>query len=143
LEYLVLAGATSFLAAATHVAIVIGGASWYRFFGAGETMASMAKQGLIRPTLITLAIALVFSVFGLFAFSGAGLIYKLPLLKIVLSGITTLYLVRGLAGFVLPWLTSHPSIAQNSLSFWMISSVICTAIGLVHLRGLMEVWPDI
>ncbi len=35
-ELLIVAGSLSFLAAALHVGVVIGGPGWYRFFGAGK-----------------------------------------------------------------------------------------------------------
>jgi len=46
-DYLKFAGTLSFIASALHIAIIIGGPSWYRFFGAGESMASMAERVLI------------------------------------------------------------------------------------------------
>ncbi len=55
--WLIAAGVLSAAAALLHLAIVAGGPDWYRFFGAGEGMARMAERGLLRPTLITLAIA--------------------------------------------------------------------------------------
>ena len=54
-DLLVIAGTFSILAAVLHVGVVIGGANWYRFFGAGESMAQMAEQGLLKPTVITLS----------------------------------------------------------------------------------------
>ena len=39
---LVVAGALSALAALAHIGCIYFGASWYRFFGAGEQMAIMA-----------------------------------------------------------------------------------------------------
>ncbi|WP_353615513.1 hypothetical protein [Colwellia sp. PAMC 21821] len=40
---LVIAGFLSALAAAIHLGCIFFGASWYRFFGAGEHMAIMAE----------------------------------------------------------------------------------------------------
>jgi putative oxidoreductase len=78
---LLLAGYLSALAALTHLAIIVGGADWYRLFGAGEAMAQMAEQGSWYPALVTLAIASVLAVWSLYAFSGAGRIRRLPLLN--------------------------------------------------------------
>jgi len=43
-----IAGCLSLLASLAHLAIIVGGPSWYRFFGAGEQLATMAEQGLLR-----------------------------------------------------------------------------------------------
>lgn len=137
---LTIAGGLSFSAALIHIAIILGGADWYRFFGAGEGMAQMAESGSFQPTVITLMIALVLAVFAVYAWSGAGVLPKLPLLKFVLVVITGIYLLRGSVGLLAPFLSAHPMITQNSLSFWIWSSLICLGFGLVHLRGLVCQW---
>jgi xylose isomerase len=71
IDYLKLAGALSFIAAAMHLAIIFGGPKWYRFFGAGERMAEMAAQGQVQPTLITLSVAAVLGLWGVYAWSAA------------------------------------------------------------------------
>ena len=142
-DLLVIAGTFSILAAVLHVGVVIGGANWYRFFGAGESMAQMAEQGLLKPTVITLSISVVLVVWGFYAWSAAGLIPKLPLLKLALLTITGIYLVRGVVGIIAPFVTSHPQVKQNSTAFWVWSSVICLAIGLFHLMGMVAIWPTL
>jgi hypothetical protein len=139
-DYLKIAGVLSFFASIMHLAIIVGGASWYRFFGAGEEMATMAEQGLLQPTIITLFISFVLATFGAYAWSGAGIIIELPLLKPVLVSITLVYLLRGVVGLFAPFISSHPQITQNSISFWVYSSTICFIFGLVHLKGLFDKW---
>lgn len=136
----IIAAIMSFSAALAHIMIIIGGAKWYRFFGAGERMAKLAEAGSIRPTLITLTIAAVLAVWGLYALSGAGVIIKLPLLQLALCLITFIYLLRGVAGLILPFVSHHPAIKQNSIAFWLISSVICCIVGLFYLLGLINHW---
>lgn len=143
IEYLKIAGLLSFIAALLHVAVIIGGPNWYRFFGAGEGMAQMAEQGLLTPILITTAISLVLFIWALYAWSAAGMIIALPFLKLVLIAITSIYLVRGVLGLVAPFVSEHPQIAQNSTSFWVWSSMICLLIGLVHGKGLMDKWSTL
>lgn len=137
---LLVAAMLSFTAALLHVGVIFGGPDWYRFFGAGEAMAKLAESGSRYPAVVTTGIALILSVWGLYALSGAGLIARLPLLKTGLCLITVIYLVRGLAGLIAPFLSTHPAISQNSTSFWIVSSLICTAFGVVHLLGLMNSW---
>lgn len=137
---LMIAAALSFVASLLHVAIIFGGPDWYRFFGAGEGMATLAEKGSLQPTLITLGIATILFVWGLYALSGAGVILRLPLLKLALSLITFVYLARGIAGLVLPFVTNHPAIAQNTVTFWLVSSVICCIFGLFYLFGTINSW---
>jgi hypothetical protein len=140
---LISAAVLSFVASLLHVAVVFGGPGWYRFFGAGEGMAALAEKGSIQPALITLGIAAILFVWGLYALSGAGVILKLPLLKLALSIITFIYLARGFAGFVLPFVSNHPSINQNSVTFWLVSSVICCVFGLFYLLGTINSWAQL
>ncbi len=122
-------------AALAHIGCIIFGAPWYRFFGAGEQLALLAEQGSLRPTLITLVITTVLATWSLYALSGAGIIGKLPLLKLGLSVITGVYLLRGLGGF---YFISNP--IGRSPEFWIWSSIICLIFGLVHFAGLIARW---
>jgi hypothetical protein len=140
ISLLIISGSLSFIAALLHVGIVIGGPRWYRFFGAGETMALLAEKGSVKPTVVTLAIAAMLGFWGLIAWSGAGILPAMPLLIPALAAITTIYLVRGLGGLVVPFVSDHPQIQQNSVTFWVWSSAICIVIGSLHLMGLISLW---
>ncbi len=140
---LLIAGWLSLAAAMAHVAIIFVGPSWYRLFGAGERMAQLAEAGSRYPALVTAMVALMLTTWALYAWSGAGVLMRLPLLKLVLVLITATYLVRALAGFMLPWFSSHPFITGNSMTFWLTSSAICLLIGLVHLLGQIKQWPQL
>ena len=139
-DALLIAGALNLLAALVHIAVVLGGPSWYRFFGAGEAMAVMAEKGLLKPGIITLGIAFVLIIWAIYAFSGAGFLPALPFTRVVLSLISAIYLIRGLVGMVAPFISNHPQIKQNSKSFWVWSSIICLVIGAFHLVGVVAIW---
>lgn len=139
---LIVAATLSFIASLLHVAIVFGGPDWYRFFGAGESMAKLAEAGSHYPTFVTLIIALILAIWGLYALSGAGIIPPLPWPRVALVGITTIYLLRGIAGLFLPFFTTHPAITQNSVTFWLVSSSICCAIGIFYLFGTLNNWAE-
>lgn len=136
--WLIVAAALSAVAALLHVAIVFGGAPWYRFFGAGENMASAAEAGRAYPAIVTLGIALVLALWAAYALSGAGLLAPLPLLKWCLAAITAVYLLRGLA--ILPLFVFARGQATPFL-IW--SSVICIGYGVVHLVGTVQVWRQL
>jgi putative oxidoreductase len=130
---LITAGCFSLSAALLHIFIIIGGAEWYRFFGAGEELAQLAEQGSFIPAFITLVITLVFLIWSLYAFSGAGLIRHLPWLKPILITITLIYLIRGLG--LLPLFILSPNLIDT---FLIVSSIISLVIGVVHLIGIRQ-----
>lgn len=132
---LLIGAALSAIASALHLAIIVGGPAWYRFFGAGERMATMAEQGKLYPTVLTLGIAAVLGTWAAYALSGAGLLAPLPLLKAGLCVIAAAYLLRGLA--IVPLLTFARS---QSTPFLIWSSLVCLGYGAVHAVGLRQVW---
>jgi hypothetical protein len=84
---------------------------------------------------VTLVIALLLLLWAAYAFSAAGLIPRLPLLRVALCAITAVYLARGVFGFLLV-----PYFPGNSLTFWVVSCAICFSIGVLHAIGLRQVW---
>ena len=131
---LMLAGYLSFGASLLHIVSIFIGAAAYRFLGAGEEMAQQVEAGSMYPHLLTLGIALVFFVFGVYALSGAQRFRRLPLLSPVLVGIGLLYTLRGLA--VIP----YALIASSLTAMDWISSAISFGIGIVHLIGSKQEW---
>jgi uncharacterized membrane protein YwzB len=137
-KYLVIGGSLSAFAALLHLGCIYFGAPWYRFFGAGEEMAQLAEQGSIQPTIVTSVIFIILTTWSAYAFSAAGLIKKLPLIRLALILITFIYLARGIAGFFLIY---QPM--GRSAEFWLWSSTICLTIGLTHLFGLRQQWAKL
>jgi hypothetical protein len=133
---LVWAGNFTLLAAFLHIAIIIGGPEWYRFFGAGEQLANLAEENSPIPGTITAIIALILMIWSLYAYAGAGLVRHPPWLKPVLISITGIYLLRGLAPF--PLLVLAPKTID---SFMLLSSVICLSIGILFFTGIRQmIW---
>jgi hypothetical protein len=130
-------GVLSLSVSLLHIAVIIGGAQWYRFFGAGERMASLAEKGSWIPGLVTIGITLVFLIWGLYAFSGAKMLrIRMPLAKAALVLIASIYIIRGLEVF--PSLIS-PS--ESVFMFW--SSLVSLSIGLVYAVGIQYQWPNV
>jgi hypothetical protein len=123
-------------AAVLHLAVIPGGADWYRFFGAGEGMARLAERGSPKPALITLAIAAVLGLWSAYALAGAGRIRRLPLMRTALVAIAAIYLLRGLA--LVPALAMNPR-AVDSFMLW--SSLIVLVYGLAYAIGTYRAWP--
>lgn len=51
--FLIIGAVLSGLAALLHIGCILFGASWYRFFGAGQQMARLAAAGHWYPTVLT------------------------------------------------------------------------------------------
>lgn len=134
--FLVVGASLSAVAALLHIGIIVFGASWYRFFGAGEKMASLVEQGSFFPHMVTFVIATLLALSSAYALSGAGLLPTMPLMKLALVAVTGVYSIRGLAGF---WFVLNPTPAY-SISFALWSSLICLTIGVIHFFGLMKIW---
>jgi putative oxidoreductase len=144
MKVLKVAGILTAITSIMHVAIIIGGAEWYRFFGAGEEMAVMSEEGSIYPTVITCIIAIILAIWSTYAFSGAKVVRKLPLTKVVLSLVALVFLARGLLGIpaVIYSDSSYMSELAESMMFMVVSSLICLIIGSCYGLGAYNYKPD-
>lgn len=135
-RWLIAGGGLSAIAALLHLGCIVFGASWFRFFGAPEPLIVNYENGAMGLVWTTIAIALVLAVWAAFAFSGAGLIRRLPLLRTGLVGIAAIYLLRG--ALLFPALALAPY-ARYEFDIW--SSAIVLVYGLVHSVGAWLAWP--
>lgn len=134
--FLVAAAICSALAALAHLGCIIFGADWYRFFGAGEEMARMAEAGDWYPIVVTTGIVAILLVWSLYALSGAGIITRLPFVRLALCAIASILLIRGVAFVAL-----MPMFPGNSVIFWFVSSAICLIMGILYSVGTYQAWP--
>lgn len=134
--FLIVGGVLSAAASLLHLAVIAGGPAWYRFFGAGQEMARMAEQGSLTPTLVTIGIATVLAVWAAYAFAGAGLISRLPLMRTALVLISAVYLLRGLV--VIPALIINRG-SPEPFVLW--SSLIVLVYGVAYAVGTWIAWP--
>jgi hypothetical protein len=135
-NWLIAAAVLSAAASVLHIACIVGGPDWYRFFGAGEEIAQAAERGSPMPTIITSGIAAVLAIWSAYALSGAGVLPRLPLLRTALVLITAVYLLRGLV--LVPALVLQADAVRG---FMLWSSLIVLAYGVVHAVGLALAWP--
>jgi putative oxidoreductase len=140
-RWLLVGGVATGAASLLHVGIILGGPDWYRFFGAGERMARMAARGSPYPALVTLGIAAVLGVWALYALSGAGVIRRLPLLRLALVLIAAVYLGRGVLGIPLVLLGDDPYARQlqGKMTFMVVTSLVCIGLGLCYAIGAAAV----
>jgi hypothetical protein len=123
--WLMAAAWMSLVASALHVAVIVGGPDWSRFFGAGEEMARAAERGSLVPALVTLAIAAILAGWAAYAFSAAGVLRPLPLTRTALGALPSVWAPEQWPGFAI----------------W--SSLICFVLGLAFAVGVWLAWPHL
>jgi hypothetical protein len=142
--YLIFSGFAALIGGAVHIAAIFGGPSWYGFIGAPPRMIRSAAAGDFYPALVCLAIASVLFIWAAYAFSGAGIFRRLPLLRTVLVAVATVLIVRGVA--FIPLMALRPSLFVGLCSchgidtFLVTTSVICFAVGVGYAVGACKAW---
>jgi len=141
-RWLLFGGLLTGIASLLHVGIIVGGPDWYRFFGAGERMARLAARGSPWPAVVTAGIAAVLGLWMLYALSGAGVIRRLPFLRLALVLIAAVYLGRGALGIPMVLFAEHPyaNELKARMTFMIVSSAICIGLGLCYAVGAAQSW---
>lgn len=136
--WLKLGAMLSFAIALLHLVIIFLGAPAYRYFGAGEEMATMAEAGSLLPAVITFVIVLVFALFGCYALSGAGMMRRLPFLAPALVIIGAIYTLRGVSAIVqvILLMSGATFIEPRDAVF----SSVALLLGVIHLVGVKRNW---
>lgn len=93
----------------------------------GEMNELAATYGASAPAIITVIISLCFLACSIYAISGCGIIIKLPLLKLGLFTIATVYLLRGVWGITM--------MVTDFTCLELSSTLASTFIGLMYLLG--------
>ncbi len=135
-------GVASGSLAVLHLLIIIWGGPAYRYFGAGERMAQLADHGSAWPALLTAAVGVMFAAWAAYAFSGAGLLRRIPFLRTALVLIGSAYVVRGaLIGPQLLWWFEgyREAVPARQLLF----SLLALVTGLAYLEGTRVTWAGL
>jgi hypothetical protein len=98
-------------------------------------------ENRMQLLLIGEGAALVLVIFGLYALSGAGSIRRLPLLCLGLTGISSLFLLRGLF-FILTALALLGILKGEILIQGAISDLVFLAAGITYALGTVLNWKD-
>ena len=101
----------------------------------------MAESGSLLPAGITLFITAVFTVFGLYAFSGAGIIRRLPLLSMALLLFSAIYVLRGIS--VVPQIILKINSLATIPTRVIVFSAVALGIGLLYLVGTIKNWKSL
>ena len=132
---LLVAAACSAAVTLLHLGIAVGGPPWYRWFGAPGLAARIESGSALVPVLLTVAVAALFAVWACYALSGAGVIRRLPLLRIGLFAIAGIYLLRGIP--VVPELLA---LARGAFPLrYAVFSAFSLFAGVVYLWGGLRI----
>ena len=96
-------------------------------------------ENRLQLFLIGEGAALILVVFGLYALSGAGSIRHLPLLRLGLTGISSLFLLRGLF-FILTVLVLLGILKGDILVQGVVSDLVFLAAGITFAVGTVLNW---
>jgi len=139
-RWLLAAGLGSTAGALLHVVVALSGrADWVAFFRAPAIIVQSMRDGGWLGPLTGLAIGALMQIAGCYAFSGAGLLPRLPLLRTALILLAAIGLLRGL--FVpLSLLVHPPLITRYGMFEWVAAAIwggigLCFAIGAAVLRA--------
>jgi len=127
-----LALAISLLGVAIHVAAIIGGPSWYAFFGAPPQVVASARAGTWLAPVSTAGIAVLMGICATYACSALGLVRRLPLLRTMLAGIAAVCLLRALV--LVPVAFIHPQLINV---FEVVAAFTWGAAGIGFIAGFL------
>lgn len=96
----------------------------------------MAARGELKAAFITAAIGTTLAIWASYAFSAAGLIRRLPLMRTALVLITAIYIFRALA--LIPMFILAPQMVNT---FWIVSSLAVLCYGVTYAVGTWLAWP--
>ena len=134
---LVIAGSLGLAVALLH-AIIAFSPAMCRTFGAPE---SFIARGPGVVTVVTLLLAAMFATWGLYGFSGAGWLPRLPFLAPALVGIGSTFTARGLMLFL--QLLVRAGVVRSSAPASrrdVVFSAASLVIGIVYLAGTLASW---
>ena len=140
-RYIFWTGVVTLAGAILHVAILFGGPDWYALFGAPQGLVTLARAGSLRAPISCLVIAAILLVFAAYAFSGAGIIRRLPFLRLGLASIASVLLLRGV--LFVPLIIWRPGVLTRICDcrrvdiFIIVTSVVCLALGAGFALGAL------
>lgn len=134
---LTLAGLGNVAAALVHFVGYAMGPEAIAFLGAPPYIVQSMEEGTSEALITVSAIAAVLAVFAAYAFSGAGLLPRLPFLRVVLSFVALIFILRGLVIFI------QIQGADFSKLFDVVHlglSVVVLILGILYAIGAWRLW---
>lgn len=130
IDMLKLGGYLNILIAIGHIVGLFWADKMFEVTGIGKEMAELAKTHYSLPYLLTVFVAIVFFIFGLYGLSASNHFRKLPFLQFGIFTIAGIYLLRGIGELIVDLQQQ-----QQNQFLEMTYSVIAIIIGLLFLIG--------
>jgi hypothetical protein len=131
-KLLISAGVIASASAIWHLLCIFGGPSWFAFARAPQQIIDSAQQGTMIAPIGTVIVSSLMFACSVFAFSAAGLIRRVPLLKSALITIAILCTLRGLIGI-------PTFVTSTGLDIWQIvASTVWFYVGICFIAGSIE-----
>ena len=127
-----------FALALLHVVCLFTGEATARFFTAPPFVMEMIRTGSWLIVPVCLVIVAVLGAFGLYAWSAAGRMRRLPALRAGLIAIGAIYTLRGLA--LIPQMLAMLHFPGHIPWQAPVFSAVALALGLAHLAGARLRW---
>jgi len=131
-KLLISAGVIASASAVWHLLCIFGGPSWFAFARAPQQIIDSSVQGTLLAPIGTIIVASLMFACTVFAFSAAGLIRKVPLLKSALITIAVLCTLRGLIAI-------PTFVTSSGVDTWQIvASTVWFYVGICFITGSIE-----
>ena len=127
MKLLLIGGYANVIISLLHVIGLFWAEEMFALTGVSKDMHDLAALHSSLPYLLTLLVAAIFMLFGLYAFSAVGRC-KLPFTKPAIYGISGIYLLRGFGAIILD-ISNTFSVTET------VFSIIAILIGLLYLFG--------
>ncbi|MFN0050524.1 MAG: hypothetical protein ACKVOU_15495 [Cytophagales bacterium] len=130
-----LGGYINIIISIAHIVGLFWADKMFEVTGIGNEMTKLAQAHSSLPYLLTIFVAIVFFIFGLYGLSAANKFRQLPFLKPVVFTIAGIYLLRGIGELIF-----DIEKQQASQSLEIFYSLIAVFIGLLFLLGGLQKW---
>jgi len=127
-------GIINIIIAIAHIIGLIWAEQMFEKTGAGKGMKELAQIHYSLPYLLTVFVAIVFFIFGIYGLFAESKTRKLPFLKLGVFTIAFIYLFRGIGE------QSYNLIKGTTTTSETIQSVVALIIGLLFLFGGLKKW---
>lgn len=128
-------GYINMLIAAGHVIGLAWAGKMFEVTGIGKEMNELAQVHASLPYLLTIFVAIIFFIFGLYGLSADGKIRKLPFLKLGIFSIAGIYIIRGIGELLFDISRQEASPMTETLY-----SLVALGIGILFLTGGLKKW---
>jgi hypothetical protein len=128
-------GIINIIIAIAHIIGLLWAEKMFEATGIGNEMNKLAQIHISLPYLLTVIVAVIFFIFGLYGLSADEKFRKLPFLKLGIFVIAGIYILRGIGELM------YQDILKDSFSIIeTVYSLVALAIGFLFLFGGLKKW---